>query len=144
MAHPRRFFANGLNGNTGQYLVPPMDIKQAVAMIRGATADERLLRDARAWNQRKKEPSFAPMAGVDPKKLSESGWGVIFAYNTDPAVREASGNSWRGGRDRRAPSSRSIPGRAATDRRTRRSKRSWHGWGPGTAASTRPACLTTF
>ena len=87
--NPQSFFANGLNGSTGAYLIPTMTLKQAASMIRGATADERLVRATRSWNDRKKDPAYAPMAGVDPKKLSETGWGVIFAYNADPAVRDA-------------------------------------------------------
>lgn len=68
---------NGVNGATGAYLlsVPPSAIARAALGVRidkvvRAQAEERL--------QRAAEHGFAPIAGVDPAKLDEAGWGVVF------------------------------------------------------------------
>ncbi|MEG4499824.1 C25 family cysteine peptidase [Microcoleus sp. F10-C6] len=79
-------FFNGINGSTGDYLLPPLTAEQVSRIAQGEEFDPEDLEDIKL----KKQPDhFAPMEGVDPKNLAETGWGVIFAYNADPAIREA-------------------------------------------------------
>ena len=84
-------FFNGINGSTGDYLLPPLTAEQVSRIAQGEEFDPDDLYDLQ---QKKKlveglDADFAPVEGVDPKKLEETGWGVIFAYNADPAIREA-------------------------------------------------------
>lgn len=84
-------FFNGINGSTGDYLLPPLTAEQVSRIAQGEEFDPEDLYDL---DQKKKlveglDADFAPVEGVDPKKLEETGWGVIFAYNADPAIREA-------------------------------------------------------
>jgi hypothetical protein len=84
-------FFNGINGSTGDYLLPPLTAEQVSRIAQGEEFDPDELYDLQ---QKKKlveglDADFAPVEGVDPKKLEETGWGVIFAYNADPAIREA-------------------------------------------------------
>ncbi|MEG4969628.1 C25 family cysteine peptidase [Microcoleus sp. B6-A1] len=84
-------FFNGINGSTGDYLLPPMTAERVSRIAQGEEFDPEDLYDL---EQKKKlveglDADFAPVEGVDPKKLEETGWGVIFAYNADPAIREA-------------------------------------------------------
>jgi hypothetical protein len=84
-------FFNGINGSTGDYLLPPLTAEQVSRIAQGEDFDPDDLYDL----QQKKKlvdglgADFAPVEGVDPKKLEETGWGVIFAYNADPAIQEA-------------------------------------------------------
>lgn len=82
---------NGIDGTTGEYLLPPLTPGEVAALARGEELDLRHLQELRAWQQRSREIMLAPVAGVDPTKLEETGWGVIFAHDADPAVREALG-----------------------------------------------------
>lgn len=83
--------ANGINGETGAYLTPPMSAQELYDRLMGndlraeVKGDDPALRTVRQRNQ----AHFGPPAGTDPKDLASSGWGVIFASDADPAVREA-------------------------------------------------------
>jgi hypothetical protein len=80
-------FINGINGSTGDYLLPPLTEEQVSKIAQG----EEFHPDDKEDIDLKKGlgPDFFLIEGVDPKNLAETGWGVIFAYNADPAIREA-------------------------------------------------------
>lgn len=80
---------NGVDGATGGYLLPPMSPDQLSGIVRGESPDPALAKELSWWHHRFSEPTFAPVEGVDPKDLAQTGWGVVFAAGTDAAVREA-------------------------------------------------------
>jgi DNA/RNA endonuclease G (NUC1)/V8-like Glu-specific endopeptidase len=80
---------NGIDGVTGDYLLRPLTAHQIAAIAQGETLDPRHLQELALWHQRSRETMLAPVAGVDPTRLDQTGWGVIFAHGADPAVREA-------------------------------------------------------
>jgi hypothetical protein len=80
---------NGVNAATGQYLLPPMPLDVIGKIARNEPIDEKHLQELRYRYQRTSKVSLGPKAGVDPTKLDQSGWGVIFAHNVPQAVREA-------------------------------------------------------
>jgi hypothetical protein len=87
MAADQLFF-NGINGITGDYGLPPMTGEELSGFIRGERKPENLdeLRfRARAATER----TLGVKEGVDPKKLDQAGWGIVFAHDADPAVKEA-------------------------------------------------------
>ena len=84
-----RVFVNGVNGATGDYLLAPPSLRDISAVARGDTVDRDQLGELRWWHRRSAEATFAPREGIDPLNLSEAGWGVVFAHDADPAVREA-------------------------------------------------------
>jgi len=86
-------FFNGINGATGRYGLEPMPaaaLSQAALGIAPRQPDDKAhLDELKRRFQRDTEAHFAPKEGVNPKNLSETGWGVIFAFGADPATYEA-------------------------------------------------------
>jgi hypothetical protein len=86
---PDALFFNGLNGATGEYLLPPLTHQQISAVAQGEKLDPTQVKELKQWWERISQAHFAPTEGIDPKNLAESGWAVIFAHDADPAIREA-------------------------------------------------------
>ena len=82
---------NGIDGASGNYLLPEMTPGQIVEIARGEPRDAQHLKELKWWYQRITQAHLGPKEGVDPKRLAETGWGVIFAHGADPAVKEALG-----------------------------------------------------
>jgi hypothetical protein len=80
---------NGINGASGEYLLPPMTPRQVAEIIRGERQDPDQLKELRWWYERVTRVTLGPKEGVDPKSMEEAGWGVIFAHDCDPGIREA-------------------------------------------------------
>lgn len=81
-------FFNGINGSTGEYLVPPMRADQVAAVARGESFAPDHLMELQ-WRTSKNEQHYGVKEGVDPTDLAQAGWGVIFAADADPHVRDA-------------------------------------------------------
>ncbi len=79
---------NGVNGATGDYGLPPMTGEELSSFLRGEEKPENLA-ELRFRQQQKDSRHYGVKEGVDPKRLDQAGWGVIFAHDADPAVREA-------------------------------------------------------
>jgi hypothetical protein len=82
---------NGIDATTGTYLLPPMSPQAVSQVARGQVLDPADLKELRWWHHRAAEAAFGPKEGIDPRSLAQAGWGVIFAHDEDPAVREALG-----------------------------------------------------
>ncbi|MBA4379924.1 MAG: hypothetical protein C0393_04445, partial [Anaerolinea sp.] len=80
---------NGINAVTGEPLLPPMDAETISGIIRGEPKDEKQIKELKFWYERSTQGHYAVKEGADPTKLEETGWGVVFTYNADPAIREA-------------------------------------------------------
>jgi hypothetical protein len=82
-------YLNGMNGVTGNYLVPPMSTSEAIAMARGEPTDD----DQKGWLTRVWEAMQRPFMGlpmdVDPTDVSRAGWAVVFAPDTPADIRDA-------------------------------------------------------
>ncbi len=80
---------NGINGATGEYLTPPLASKDISALAQGHSLDPLHLSELKAKYLGSSQGHYGAADGINPKNLAETGWGVIFASNTDPAIREA-------------------------------------------------------
>ncbi|HCY61664.1 MAG TPA: hypothetical protein DHV59_02225 [Oxalobacteraceae bacterium] len=82
------FVFNGIDAITGGYLLPEMSAHSIAALARGEPP-EPAYRELKYRYESGKFRTFGPVEGVDPGNLAEAGWGVIFAHDADPGVREA-------------------------------------------------------
>ncbi|MCP4663667.1 MAG: TIR domain-containing protein [bacterium] len=89
-------YFNGVNGATGDYGLPAMTGEELSQFLQGeATPEnfnelkERRRQDKLNQGKAEGEEHMGVKEGVDPKKLDEAGWGVVFAQDAEPAVREA-------------------------------------------------------
>ena len=81
-------YFNGVNGDDGNYALPPMMGEELYGLIRGESTIENI-GELRYRHGQHSSEHFGVKEGVDPKKLDESGWGVIFAHDADPAIEAA-------------------------------------------------------
>lgn len=82
-------YFNGVNGTTGDYDLPPMSVQafaQALMEQQELPADKNAAGFYRTYCQ---TDAFGPADDRDPLRIDQSGWGVIFAQDEDPAVIEA-------------------------------------------------------
>jgi hypothetical protein len=83
-----QLYFNGIDGATGEYGLSPMSAEELSKLIVGEAPPEN--RSELNYRHRQQgEAHFGVKEGVDPKKLDEAGWGVVFPHDADPAVRDA-------------------------------------------------------
>lgn len=75
---------NGIDGRTGQYLIPPMRAKNLVNVILGERELAKRDELARLREQLRDEGTFELLRGLDAKNLAEAGWGVLFPASLPP------------------------------------------------------------
>jgi hypothetical protein len=147
---------NGIDGASGEYLLPPQPAAVVSAVVRGEEVDEANLSFLKRWWERVSQAHFAPTSNVDPCELSSAGWGVIFADDVtqnSPVYRALAPLSSNIG-DIERPRSRSTTTRSSLARsrrpssprrigRTSRSRAFSPGTAPDPARPTRRRCPTT-
>jgi hypothetical protein len=82
--------SNGINGLTGQYDLPPLEIDDLASLIKGTAAEETPDHVVER-GRRLAEPAFhrgLPW-GVEPHDLTRAGWAVVFHRDESSLVREA-------------------------------------------------------
>jgi hypothetical protein len=95
-------YFNGINGATGGYFFPPQTVAEiseiAQTSMIAKKVDGRSLSDVTSdphlcdlinRHRNDNEDKFDVIEGVDPNDLSDTGWGIIFPVNVNPAIREA-------------------------------------------------------
>lgn len=79
--------ANGVDGATGGYLVPPIAAGELARLVLDLPQDPAL--DDLRLRRQQAEAHLGLRRGLDANDLADAGWGVIFAHDADPALREA-------------------------------------------------------
>jgi hypothetical protein len=79
-------FLNGIDGTTGGYLQPALTPAELVRLARREAPETRHLGKRRSKGQPIPQ---GLKEGLDPRRLEEAGWGVVFTEDADPLIREA-------------------------------------------------------
>jgi len=85
-------FVNGINGATGDYLVPPVSINDAAEMMRHHQPDtEEAVKDKiiSLIQQRTQQQTFGLPDFVAPEDFDQTGWAIVFHKDEDPKVKAA-------------------------------------------------------
>ena len=78
--HDEKLVFNGINGATGNYLLPEMTPKQISQIAQGEPLDEEFLKELTWRHQQTIVTTLGLKEGLDPKDLGESGWAIVFAF----------------------------------------------------------------
>ncbi len=86
------FYCNGIDPETGQYLIPPMTASQLASLARRQPPVEGEVSRLRGWLNRTSNGRDV-REGIDVRELAQAGWGVIFAAADSKAkdIRNALG-----------------------------------------------------
>jgi hypothetical protein len=81
---------NGIDAATGGYLVPPLSLDDAAAIVRG---DARPDQSTSSWLKRVWQTLTQPHLGlphdVDPASVAQAGWAIVFHEQESDAVKAA-------------------------------------------------------
>lgn len=81
-------YLNGIDGATGEYLSEPLTAGELEQLALSEVSDPSLQAELREKVQEKKR-NLGTKYNVDPTDLAQAGWGVIFARDADPQIRQA-------------------------------------------------------
>ena len=85
----KEIFVNGVDGVTGKYLIEPMDMAQAAAMVKGETPDKGVLQFLRGIWHIISQPHLGLSMDLDPTDVTQAGWGIVFHKDESQAVKDA-------------------------------------------------------
>ena len=79
---------NGINGESGEYGLPPMSGEELATFVQGEGTPENLDELRFRYRQSVTHP-LGVRHGVDVRDLAQTGWAVLFAHDADPEIRAA-------------------------------------------------------
>ena len=81
---------NGIDASTGGYLVPPLSLDEAAAIVRG---DARPDKSTSSWLKRVWQTLTQPHLGlphdIEPANVAQAGWAIVFHEHESDAVKTA-------------------------------------------------------
>ena len=82
-------YINGIQALTGKYLVEPLDLARAAELIKGVPTDSSIVAYLRRVWRTISQPHLGLPPDVDPAKVNQAGWGIVFHKDEDDAVKAA-------------------------------------------------------
>jgi hypothetical protein len=82
-------YVNGINGLTGEYLLPPLDPAEVAARAKEPPEDPEVAAGLRHVHDAMTQPSFGLPFDVHPENVAEAGWAVVFATDEAEDVEKA-------------------------------------------------------
>lgn len=83
---------NGINGATGDYLVPPISIKDAAQVLLNYQPDQEEADKDKVMaliRQKTSQKTMGLPDFVEPEDFDETGWAIVFHKDEDPKVKDA-------------------------------------------------------
>jgi hypothetical protein len=84
-----RLLFNGIDAATGKYALPSLSADEVTRIALGEPLDAAEIAALRARFEAANAETLGVAEGVDAEDLAQAGWGVIFARDADPAIRDA-------------------------------------------------------
>lgn len=82
-------YFNGIDGVSGDYLVPPLRADEAASFLTRAAGDHEVDWLLRRVSQAAGEAHLGLPQDVDPVRVEQAGWGLVLSPDETPEVREA-------------------------------------------------------
>src|SRR5690349_19380768 len=76
---------NGVDVDSGSYLLPPLTIEDVTELAQGNRLDEDRLGLLKIRKLRSEGTTLGVVDEVNPSDLAQTGWGILFAHDIDPA-----------------------------------------------------------
>jgi hypothetical protein len=89
MEASEKLFINGIDAVTGQYLVPPLTMTEAVDLLKKAAEPPATISWLRRIWWTINQPHLGLPFDVDAASVAQAGWGAVFHCDTSPEVRAA-------------------------------------------------------
>jgi hypothetical protein len=87
--NPVSLYSNGIDGTTGDYLVPPLEASQVVSLIKNNPMEPDLARWLTGIWRILSEPNYGLPFDVDARDVASAGWGIVFHSDEHNAVKQA-------------------------------------------------------
>ncbi|MCX5645415.1 MAG: hypothetical protein NTZ17_12185 [Phycisphaerae bacterium] len=89
MPRTKKYVFNGIDGETGQYLLPPTSPDEIAALARGEELDRILGPYLKEVSLLMDKPHLGLPEGVDPRKVEQAGWAIVFHVDETDGVKKA-------------------------------------------------------
>lgn len=89
MSDDELFIASGIDATTGEYLLPPMTAERVDAIARADAPDAERVGALKKANDALTSEHLGLPWDVKPEDLSKAGWGIVYAADEAPGVKDA-------------------------------------------------------
>src|SRR5262249_10797359 len=82
-------YSNGIDAQTGNYLLPPMSTEEFVKLAKGARPEGWIAKWFSSIRAVLSRPFLGLPYDVDPKEIAQAGWAIVFPQNSHLDLRNA-------------------------------------------------------